>query len=262
MSSIDAQPAPGQRVVYLTPARHVAMHDEYFFNATIEHFWIVRRFLVAQKLAGQELRSAVRIAEFGCGNGVVQRQIEIQYGRGVDGFDLNDFALRHNMSHIGRVCCYDIHERLPEYRERYDLILLLDVLEHIEHERSFLESVLFHLRPGGSVLINVPAGQYLYSQYDRAQGHYRRYSASRLKSVAEQSRLRIDALTYWGFPMVPLLLLRRFPSHSRSDQEAMEKGFRPPSDIANRVLGALSGLEWIPNRLAGTSVMMLARKRI
>lgn len=247
-------------VAYLTPARPVAMHDEYFFNATIDHFWIARRFQVARRLAERQLASADRIGEFGCGNGVLQRQIELSFGRGVDGFDLNDFALHHNMSKLGRVYCYDVHDRLPEYREYYDLILLFDVLEHIEDEDRFLESLLFHLRPSGSVLINVPAGQYLYSQYDRAQGHCRRYSAERLTQVAKWNGLRVEALTYWGFPMLPLLLLRRLLSRGLTDQEAMQSGFRPPSAMANRILGFLAGCEPVPNRIAGTSVMMVARK--
>jgi 2-polyprenyl-3-methyl-5-hydroxy-6-metoxy-1,4-benzoquinol methylase len=260
MGSADLKPAPGGRVNYLTPARTVAMHNEYFFNANIDHFWISRRFLVARRLADQELTSAARIAEFGCGNGVLQRQMELRYGHSVDGFDLNDFALQSNISRSSGVYCYDIHARRPEYREYYDLILLFDVLEHIEDEGGFLESLLFHLRPSGSVLINVPAGQYLYSRYDKAQGHCRRYSAAYLRRVVESSGLRVEACTYWGVPMVPLLLLRRILSYRQSDQEAMQKGFRPPSDTANTLLGLLSRCEPVPHGVAGTSVMMLARK--
>jgi len=260
MRSIDVKPAFSGRVKYLTPAREVAMHDEYFFNANTDHFWILRRFLVAQRMAEPELALAARIAEFGCGNGVLQRQMELQYGRSVDGFDLNDFALRHNISQSGGIYCYDIHDRRPEYSGYYDLVLLFDVLEHIEDEGGFLESLLFHLRPSGSVLINVPAGQYLYSRYDRAQGHCRRYSAAYLRRVVERSGLQVESYTYWGAPMVPLLLLRRILSHGQSDREAMQRGFRPPSATANKLLGLLSGCEPVPHGVIGTSVMMLARK--
>lgn len=247
-------------VIYLTPPRTVAMHDEYFFNADIGHFWIDRRFQVVRKVAGSQLSSASRIAEFGCGNGVVQRQVELAYGSAVDGFDLNEFALRRSLSQSGGIFCYDIQDRRPELHEKYDLALLLDVLEHIEDEDSFLQSLLFHVRPGGWVVINVPAGQYLFSNYDRAQGHCRRYSLERLVEVAQRNSLQVSKATYWGLSMVPVLLLRRMLSRGRNDQDAMQKGFRPPSAAANRLLGMLSNCERVPHRLAGTSVMILAQK--
>jgi hypothetical protein len=53
MDSFEKRP-----VTYLTPPRAVAMHDEYFLNAKLDHFWINRRFCVAQALAGGTLREA------------------------------------------------------------------------------------------------------------------------------------------------------------------------------------------------------------
>jgi SAM-dependent methyltransferase len=244
--------------VYLTPPRKVAMHEEYFFNANPDHFWIKRRFQIARNLADSSLRQAARIAEFGCGNGVVQRQVELAYGRPVDGFDLNDFALTHNISQSGGIFCYDIHDRRQELRHSYELILLFDVLEHIDGEDLFLQSLLFHLAPGGRVIINVPAGRYLFSQYDRAQGHCRRYSAARLREVVERNHLKVEKLTYWGLPMIPLLMLRRVLSRGKSEQEAMRQGFQPPSPAVNKLLGAISACEPAPHRIAGTSVMMVA----
>jgi SAM-dependent methyltransferase len=247
-------------VTYLTPPRAVAMHDEYFLNAKPEHFWVNRRFRVAQTLAGATLSQAKRIAEFGCGNGVVQRQIEIVYGRPVDGFDLNEFALLHNISRSGAIYCYDIHDRRRDLERRYDLVLLFDVLEHIEDEDAFLQSLLFHLVPGGRIIINVPAGQYLFSAYDRAQGHCRRYSAARLRQVVERNNLQVENITYWGLPMIPLLVLRRILSRGKSEKEAMSQGFHPPSAAINALLGAVSSCEWVPHGVAGTSVMLVAKK--
>jgi len=245
-------------ITYLTPPRQVAMHDEYFTNASLDHFWIQRRFRVAQLLAGHVMRNASRVAEFGCGNGVVQRQFELAYSRPVDGFDLNEAALRHNISPSGGVYCYDVHDRRPDLQLRYDLGLLFDVLEHIEDEDSFLASLLFHLAPGARLIINVPAGQYLFSDYDRAQGHYRRYSVGRLIEVVERNHLRVEAVSYWGLTMVPVLLLRRLLTKGQTQEDAMNTGFRPPHPAVNSLLGFVSGWESVPHRIAGTSVMLVA----
>ena len=247
-------------VSYLSPPHQVRVSEQYFLNASLDHFWVARRFEIMRRLAESELASAARIAEVGCGNGVVQRQVELAYSRGVDGFDLNDFALKHNISERSGVFCYDVHERLPQLRERYDLLLLLDVLEHIPDEDAFLAAVLFLVSPGGRVIVNVPAGQFLYSSYDRVQGHCRRYSLDGLRKVLERNRLRVLRATYWGMPLVPLLLLRRWLNTGDDEPDVMRKGFLPPGKYANRLLGLLARVEKIPQRTAGTSVMMVLRR--
>ncbi len=66
---------------------------------------------------------------------------------------------------------------------RFDLILYLDVLEHIKDDAGELARAARHLNPGGSLLVVSPAHQYLYTPFDRAIGHYRRYNRKRLGSI-------------------------------------------------------------------------------
>jgi SAM-dependent methyltransferase len=253
-------PVGRHAVTYLTAPHQVRVSEQYFLNASLEHFWVVRRFEVMRRLADAEFKRATRIGEIGCGNGVVQRQVELAYSRGVDGFDLNEFALTHNISEQSGVFCYDVHERLPELKARYDLLLLLDVLEHIPDEDAFLQSVLFLLSPSGRLIVNVPGGRFLYSAYDRVQGHCRRYSLSGLRRVLARNGLHLVADSYWGMPLVPLLVLRRI-FHSRGNEvDVMRKGFVPPGKHANRLLGLLAAAEMIPQRLVGTSVMMILER--
>jgi SAM-dependent methyltransferase len=67
---------------------------------------------------------------------------------------------------------------------RFDAILYVDVLEHIEDDRSEIAAAAERLAPGGRLVVVAPAHQYLYSAFDRSIGHYRRYSLSALKSLA------------------------------------------------------------------------------
>jgi hypothetical protein len=64
------------RVIFKSKPLMGIMADQYFDLATPRHFWCRRRFEVLRKLADERLRSATRAAEIGCGNGVLQRQIE------------------------------------------------------------------------------------------------------------------------------------------------------------------------------------------
>jgi hypothetical protein len=171
-------------------------------------------------------------------------------------FDLNELALRKNISRISPLYCYDIHQRNPEFGGRFDLLLLCDVLEHIEAENYFLQSVKFHLSDSGALIINVPAHQFFLSDYDRAAGHVRRYSREHLAKVAEQNGFEICALTYWGLPLVPLLLARKGISMSKTNGKS---GFDTRGKIINDLLGSLARCEVLPQTLLGTSLMAVLK---
>ena len=228
------------------------MGDWWFDIATIDHFWIRRRFEVMKRIADSIIRGAEYSAEIGCGNGLLQRDLEDAYGVSVPGFELNQLALEKNVSRESPLYCYNIHQRNPEFRAHFDLLYLFDVLEHIEDESAFLQSVRFHLASRGKLLINVPAHRLFYSDYDRAAGHVRRYSISQLAQVCEQNGLAMRAATYWGFPLVPLLLLRKLMSIKKSDGKA---GFDSRGPTLNRLLAWVAKGEPVPQKFLGTSVM-------
>lgn len=77
----------------------------------------------------------------------------------------------------------------------FDAILYVDVLEHIEDDRRELAAAASHLRPGGRLVVVAPAHQWLYTPFDRAIGHYRRYSKDRLLRLSPQ-KLRVERLRY------------------------------------------------------------------
>ena len=230
-------PTGEHRITYLSPAMPVNMGNWWFDIATSDHFWIRRRFEVMRRLAESVVRNSRRAAEIGCGNGLLQKDIEDYYGIPVVGFELNEVALQKNVSRRSPLYCYNIHQRNPEFRAHFDLLLLFDVLEHIEDESGFLQSVKFHLAESGTLLINVPAQQFFYSDYDRAAGHIRRYSVSQLAKVAEQNGLKARAFTYWGLPLVPLLLVRKAMSMQRSNGKA---GFDARGHTMNTLLSFLA----------------------
>jgi len=245
-------------LTYLSSPAKVSMANWWFEVATIDHFWIKRRFEVLRRLAGSLIPSAGEIAEIGCGHGLLQRQIEETYGREVTGFDLNEFALKQSLARLSNIFCYDIHQQDPSLRQRFDLVFLFDVLEHMADEDQFLRAVMFHLAPGGKLVLNVPAGKWAYSAYDEAAGHVRRYSIRSLQDTAGRNRLQIAKSSYWGLPLAPTLLLRRLwllGKRDRDRDKIISEGFSPRTKVLNRLLSLVSRCEPIPQRFLGTSIM-------
>jgi SAM-dependent methyltransferase len=232
------------------------MADQWFEIAGIDHFWVRRRFEVLRGLAGRLIPSAREIAEIGCGHGLLQRQIEEAYGREVTGFDLNEFALKQNLSRLSNIFCYDIHQQDSALHERFDLVFLFDVLEHIADEDRFLAALIFHLAPRGKLVVNVPAGKWAYSAYDKVAGHVRRYSISSLRDVVARSDLEITRWSYWGLPLVPALVLRRLWLLGNNHKDKIvSAGFSSRTNTLNHLLGLVSRCEPTPQWFLGTSLM-------
>jgi SAM-dependent methyltransferase len=88
----------------------------------------------------------------------------------------------------------------PEFRDlarfRPDSCVCLNVLEHIEDDRTALESMASVVRPGGVIVLLVPAFQSLYGPIDRNLGHYRRYSRTAVAALARDTGLRVRKLHY------------------------------------------------------------------
>jgi SAM-dependent methyltransferase len=232
------------------------MADHWFAISSTDHFWVRRRFAVLQRLAGHRISVARELAEFGCGHGLLQRQVEDAYGKQVTGFDLNEVALRQSVSRRSRVCCYDVLQRDQALQGKFDVILLFDVLEHISDESQFLQALSFHLAPGGTLIMNVPAGQWAWSSYDAADGHLRRYSIENLQRTVCANGFSLIECSYWGLPLVPAVLVRKlWLLGERDPDKAISVGFDSRSAAINKMMDLVSRCEWLPQKLLGTSLM-------
>jgi 2-polyprenyl-3-methyl-5-hydroxy-6-metoxy-1,4-benzoquinol methylase len=249
------------RITFLSSPAPVSVDDTYYEKVGLDHFLARRRFDVLVRMIDSLFRSAQNAADIGCGTGLLQRQIEDHYRIPVTGIDLNEFALERNMSRVSPLYCYDIHDRSPEFRETFDLIFLGDVLEHIEDEFAFIESVKYHLAPNGALVVMVPAGQIFYSEFDRIVGHFRRYTFARLRELSRTTELQITNWTYWGLPVMPLLAARKVVAGVMKVEKVVHSGLKPPGGTtANDFLFRLSQCEWIPHKLTGTSLLAILQK--
>lgn len=87
---------------------------------------------------------------------------------------------------------------LKKLRGRFDLIIMINVLEHIKNHQQMLVNLESKLKPGGKLFVFVPAHQQLYSQWDKSVGHYRRYSKSELTGLVQQSGFKIEVINHFN----------------------------------------------------------------
>jgi predicted SAM-dependent methyltransferase len=160
----------------------------------------------------------------------------------------------------GTLYLYNILERAHELKEKYQMLFLFDVLEHISETDDFLDACSYLLKPGGHIIINVPASSILYSAYDKAAGHLRRYSMESLRMETSRVGLKDVLYTYWGLTYVPLILLRKFLHRNGSVEDIIKKGFDVRNKYINSILLRTGKFEYMPQQFFGSSIMMAVRK--
>ncbi len=132
---------------------------------------------------------------------------------------------------------------LPEGAE-YDTLLYIDVLEHIEDDAAEMARAAGHLKPGGHLVVLSPAHQWLYTPFDRAIGHFRRYTKASLRAAAPPGvvPVRLDYLDAVGMLASlgnRLVLNRSMPKPSQI--AVWDKLMVPVSRILDRVLAYSTG---------------------
>ena len=147
--------------------------------------------------------------DLGCGNGILSNQLEDKFSVKIDRVDSNLNTLKLNKKVKGRLICYDISKKNEKYKNYYDYIFLFDVIEHVKYDSKFIENTLFHLKNKGLLIINVPSLQILYSKYDTAVGHLRRYDKRLFRKVIKKIIINNISMNYWGFTLLPVLFLRK-----------------------------------------------------
>jgi ubiquinone/menaquinone biosynthesis C-methylase UbiE len=152
--------------------------------AVDEHHWWYRgrRRIIRAELERLPLPVGAQVLDAGCGSGRTLADL-VAYGT-VSGIELNEDAAElarsrgHGEVRVGRL------EELPWADASFDLITCLDVIEHTPDDRTALGELHRVCRPGGWLLVTVPAYPALWSLHDEANHHYRRYSRPAMRSAA------------------------------------------------------------------------------
>jgi SAM-dependent methyltransferase len=173
------------------------------------HWWFAgRRAIVDQLLKSLRLPPESRILEVGCGTGANIAMLR-NFGS-VAAVEPDLFARDHVRAAMKiEVAAGSLPDDLPYADRKFDVICLLDVLEHVERDEEALCNLRERLAPKGFLIITVPAYQWLYSSHDVQHHHYRRYTARRLRTLAKAAGLRPVRVGYYNTVLFPLALIRR-----------------------------------------------------
>jgi SAM-dependent methyltransferase len=172
--------------------------DATLMKATLavdEHHWWYRgrRRIIRAELDRLALPGGARVLDAGCGSGRTLQEL-VDYGQ-VSGLELNTEAAELARDRgLGEVVIGRLEE-LPWDDGTFDLITCLDVIEHVPDDVAALIELRRVCRPGGWLLVTVPAYQALWSRHDEANHHYRRYSRPRLRGAAVAAGWRIERVS-------------------------------------------------------------------
>lgn len=210
-----------------------------------DHWWFVARRRIIAALIERQARppADARILEVGCGTGSNIALLR-HYGR-VEAIEPDDQARALAARRTGVAVQGGL---LPDGVKlddgAFDLIVLLDVLEHIPGDRAALAALAPKLAPGGSILVTVPAAPWMWSAHDVAHHHQRRYTMATLKRVFADSGLRMRHATHFNTVLFPLIAAARLAG-KLSGREGGDDAMPPP--VVNGVLKALFGIErhWV-----------------
>lgn len=172
------------------------------------HWWYRgRRRVIAAELASLPLPDRAQILDAGCGSGATMVSLA-RYGT-VRGVELDEQAASVASGRaVGEVVVGRL-EQLPWPDRSFDLITCLDVIEHTPDDRLTLASLLRVCRPGGFLLVTVPAYQALWSVHDVSNHHFRRYSRRMLRAAAAGAGWEVMRLTSFNSVLLaPAALVR------------------------------------------------------
>lgn len=236
-------------------------------NALIEdeHWWFVgrRRIIDAaiQRFLSEAAPPSFQVLEVGCGSGGNSPTFA-RFGQ-LLAVEPEPMAAEIAQKRGGVEVVIDSLPDLAVIGDgRFDLILLCDVLEHVDREQESIRRLTQLLRPGGILVVTVPAFQFLWGYHDELHHHRRRYRRPDLVRKISAEGLRVEYAGYFNsilfLPAAAVRLLDRWSSRRG------KTGLQIPANPVNRIMTWLFALErhWV-GRLAvpfGLSLLAVARR--
>ncbi len=205
------------------------------------HWWFVARRDILQSLIERVVRPPpnARILEIGCGTGH-NLEMLARFGT-VEANELDPKARELASARLGHAVQSAALPNLTLYPDaHFDLVALLDVLEHVRDDAAALEAIRTRLKPGGKLLISVPANPWMWSAHDVSHHHHRRYRRAQLARVAREAGYEIVLISPFNTLLFPLIAIARLAGKLIGRESADDA--MPPKPI-NALLRTIFALE-------------------
>ena len=227
-----------------------------------DHWWFRARRRILAALIERIVRppSRARLLEVGCGTGHNLKMLG-KYGT-LEACELDDCARALAAKRLGR----EIKSaRLPDLsmfeRDAYDMVALLDVLEHVPDDLASLKAILKRLKPGAALLLTVPANPWMWSAHDIAHHHFRRYSRRELERVIREAGYEVQVLSFFNSLLFPLVAAARIVgklTRKESADDSLPSG--PVNAALDKIFGFEAGLIGKVPMPFGVSLVAVARR--
>ncbi len=243
-------------------------HDAMFASETTLWWYIALREYVLDwlRLADTMPRAVLTILDAGCGTGGMLERL-MPYGTAI-GIDLAPHAIR--IAHDRRGCrvAQGSLVALPFAAETFDAAVSLDVISDagVAIEAAALDELHRALRPGGRLVLNLPAFASLAGEHDVAVRTARRYTTKEARALVEAHGFHVERCSYWNMAPTPAIwLVRRLSRRKPLDSATAHSDITPPAAPINRLLLGITRLERrllhrVPRLPFGSSLLILARK--
>jgi SAM-dependent methyltransferase len=173
------------------------------------HWWFASRREILEKILSQiGLPKDSAILEVGCGTGG-NFPLLAQYGsvHAMEPFEQARAAA--NSRGMAKVTAGSLPDDIPFAGKSFDLILMTDVLEHLDDDVASLAALRRRLKPGGWLLVTVPALSWMWSEHDVIHHHRRRYHATRLREMVGTAGFQVRYVSYFNFLLFPVIAATR-----------------------------------------------------
>ena len=171
------------------------------------HWWYKARREIIFDWVQRILRvnTNARVMDIGCGTGFNVAYLNKLGYKNITGFDFSADALGYcRARNLTNLICGNAYH-LPLSLASFDVILTLDILEHMQDDEQTLREIFRVLKPGGMLVIFVPAYQFLWSFQDEISHHVRRYTANELSTKVQHAGFDIQKITYANTFMFPAI---------------------------------------------------------
>ena len=236
--------------------------DEYpkMRQAEDHYWWFVSRRRLALSLLDRYAKDAQDVLDVGSGTGALLS--ELQQQRRAVGIDFSPLAVAFCRERSLESLVVADASRLPFQEASFDAVVSLDTLEHVEDDTGAVECIARSLKPGGRLVLNVPAFRWLWGPHDVALMHHRRYTKRQVRALLEGAGLTVEKLSYSVFLLFPIVVLIRLADKFKRGPAKVS--LPQVSSLSNRFLVKLQDMEarWIAAGSLpwGSSVVAVARK--
>lgn len=204
-----------------------------FLDVERAHWWFRARRDILNELVTRFVPVGGQVLDLGCGTGYFLEGLAPHYEAW--GVDLSPLAVQMSQARgLANVRGGTTEDLSAVDSRRYDLVCLLDVIEHLDDDLGALQKTRAVLKPGGCVLITVPAYSWMWSKHDELNHHRRRYSRSELGGVLTRAGFTLERLTYFNCHLFPLAWAVR--TWRRLTGDSGENEFALPGPRLNEAL--------------------------